>query len=310
MANEFREAVSHAHLPWMAQYLIKRAGIEPNLHSLYMAFIDYLEDMPLFELVLQETYSQIREILLADQPFTGPSLKNLGHWLGLQTLARDKGVSEEWLPLKEVILSAAHGDLSDLLYVFSFVSQLLGHSAHSRIFQPSHPWIVDILFLLGQLYTSFSSNLHLCLAIEIIFTHLSIDISDFYRARVPGSTPGTVGLLPAPRGVSKTEVTFDIDAIGVVHMSAKDQGTQKEQQIVLQSSGGLSTEKIKQMVHEVEQFAESDKQKKDLIEVVNSADTQQNMDEYKSQLPPEDLEVKNVEEEISDLSNVRSCKQG
>ena len=92
---------------------------------------------------------------------------------------------------------------------------------------------MDILFLLGQLYASFSSNLRLCLAIEIIFTHLSIDISDFYRAKVPGSTPGMVGSLPAPRGVRKTEVTFDIDAIGVVHMSAKDQGTQKEQQIVL-----------------------------------------------------------------------------
>ena len=49
---------------------------------------------------------------------------------------------------------------------------------HSRIFHPSHPWIVDILFLLGQLYASFGSN---CLAIEIIFTHLSIDISDFSR---------------------------------------------------------------------------------------------------------------------------------
>ena len=73
MASEFHEAVSHVYLPWMAQYLVKRAGIEPNLHSLYMAFIDYLEDMPLFELVLQETYSQIREIFLADQPFTGSS---------------------------------------------------------------------------------------------------------------------------------------------------------------------------------------------------------------------------------------------
>ena len=75
-----------------------------------MAFIDYLEDMPLVELVLQETYSQIRATLFADQPSMaiGPTLKNLGYWLGLQTLARDKGVSEERLPLKEVILSATH----------------------------------------------------------------------------------------------------------------------------------------------------------------------------------------------------------
>ena len=103
-----------------------------------MAFIGYLTDMHLDELVLQETNSQIRDILLADQPFVEPILKNLGHWLGLQTLAIDKSVSEE---LKEVILSAAHGDLPDLLCVLSFVSELLGRSPHSRIFHPSHPWI-------------------------------------------------------------------------------------------------------------------------------------------------------------------------
>ena len=106
----------------------------------------------------------------------------------MQTLAKDKGISEESLPLKEVILSAAHRDLPDLLCVLSFVSELLGHSPHSRIFHPSHPWIVDILFLLDQLYASFGSNLRLCLAIEIIFTHLSMDISDFSRGRDPGST--------------------------------------------------------------------------------------------------------------------------
>ena len=54
------------YLPWMAQYLVRRADIEPNLHTLYMAFIGYLTDMHLDELVLQETYSQIRDILLAD----------------------------------------------------------------------------------------------------------------------------------------------------------------------------------------------------------------------------------------------------
>ena len=108
-------------------------------------------------------------ILLADQPFVGPILKNLGHWLGVQTLAEDKDVSEERLPLKEVILSAAHGDLSCWAIVpiaGSFIHLILN-------------WIVDILFLQGQLYASFGSNLRLCLVIEIIFTHLSMDISDF-----------------------------------------------------------------------------------------------------------------------------------
>ena len=79
MANEFLESVGYAYLPWMAQYLVRTASIEPNLNTLYMAFIGYLTDMHLDELVLQETYSQIRDILLTDQPFIGPILKNLGH---------------------------------------------------------------------------------------------------------------------------------------------------------------------------------------------------------------------------------------
>lgn len=120
-----------------------------------------------------------------------------------------------------------------------------------------------------------------------------------------------VGILPAPRGVPKIEVTFDIDANGIVHVSAKDQGTQKEQQIVIQSSGGLSKEQIEKMVNEAQEFAESDKKKKELIEVINAAesvihDTQKNMDEYKSQLPPE--EAKTVEEEIGKLRDVLANK--
>ena len=79
MANEFCESVNHTYLPWMAQYLVRRAGIEPNLHTLYMAFIDYLDDMPLEEFVLQETYSQIRAILLANQPFIESNC-NLKPW--------------------------------------------------------------------------------------------------------------------------------------------------------------------------------------------------------------------------------------
>ncbi|XP_065920445.1 stress-70 protein, mitochondrial-like [Dysidea avara] len=120
-----------------------------------------------------------------------------------------------------------------------------------------------------------------------------------------------VGILPAPRGIPKIEVTFDIDANGIVHVSAKDQGTGKEQQIVIQSSSGLSKEQIQEMVNAAEKYAESDKKKKELIEVINAAesvihDTEKNMQEYKSQLPPE--EAKNVEEDIEKLRNIISNK--
>merc|ERR1712137_150044 len=71
-----------------------------------------------------------------------------------------------------------------------------------------------------------------------------------------------VGIPPAPRGTPQIEVTFDIDANGIVNVSAKDLGTGKEQQITIQSSGGLSDSEIEHMVKQAEQHAESDAQKK------------------------------------------------
>jgi molecular chaperone DnaK len=73
-----------------------------------------------------------------------------------------------------------------------------------------------------------------------------------------------VGIPPAPRGVPKIEVTFDIDANGIVHVSAKDKATNKEQSIAIQSSGGLSEDQINTMVKEAEEHADADKQAKEV----------------------------------------------
>ena len=81
------------------------------------------------------------------------------------------------------------------------------------------------------------------------------------------------GIPPAPRGVPQIEVTFDIDANGIVNVSAKDLGTGKEQKIVIQSSTNLSEEEIEKAVKEAEQFAEEDKKKKEEVEVRNNADS-------------------------------------
>ena len=82
-----------------------------------------------------------------------------------------------------------------------------------------------------------------------------------------------VGIPPAPRGVPQIEVTFDIDANGIVHVSAKDKGTGKEQQIRIQASGGLSDADIEKMVREAEQFAEEDKKRRAAAEAKNSAES-------------------------------------
>ncbi len=81
-----------------------------------------------------------------------------------------------------------------------------------------------------------------------------------------------VGVPPAPRGVPQIEVTFDIDANGILHVSAKDLGTGKEQKITIQASSGLKENEIKDMVKDAEQHAEEDKKKKEIIESRNKAD--------------------------------------
>jgi len=109
-----------------------------------------------------------------------------------------------------------------------------------------------------------------------------------------------VGIPPAPRGVPQIEVTFDIDANGIMNISARDKGTGKEQQIVIQSSGGLSKDDIENMVKEAEKFAEEDRQRKDMVEVINQAesavhDIETKIEEYKDQLPTEEVDALRTE---------------
>ena len=94
-----------------------------------------------------------------------------------------------------------------------------------------------------------------------------------------------LGLPPAPRGMPQIEVTFDIDANGIVNVSAKDKGTGKEQQIRIQASGGLSEADIQRMVKDAEAHAREDKKKRELIEARNQADslihaTEKNLKEH------------------------------
>uniref|UniRef100_A0A8C6UY82 Stress-70 protein, mitochondrial n=1 Tax=Neogobius melanostomus TaxID=47308 RepID=A0A8C6UY82_9GOBI len=120
-----------------------------------------------------------------------------------------------------------------------------------------------------------------------------------------------VGVPPAPRGVPQIEVTFDIDANGIVHVSAKDKGTGREQQIVIQSSGGLSKDDIENMIKNAERYAEEDRRRKDQVEAVNMAegiihDTESKMEEFKDQLPAD--ECAKLKEEISKVQNLLANK--
>lgn len=120
-----------------------------------------------------------------------------------------------------------------------------------------------------------------------------------------------IGIPPAPRGVPQIEVTFDIDANGIVNVSARDKGTGKEQQIVIQSSGGLSKDEIENLIKDAEKFAEADKKKKEVIEQVNAAesiihDTESKIEEFKSQLPED--EVVKIKDKIQTVRELLAKK--
>ncbi len=113
-----------------------------------------------------------------------------------------------------------------------------------------------------------------------------------------------VGIPPAPRGTPQIEVTFDIDANGIVNVSAKDKSTGKEQQIKIQASGGLSDDEIDKMVKDAEANAETDKKKREEVDVKNQADSlvfqvEKNIKEHGDKISPEDKSK--IEADLKDL---------
>ena len=115
-----------------------------------------------------------------------------------------------------------------------------------------------------------------------------------------------VGIPPAPRGVPQIDVSFDIDANGIVHVSAKDLGTGKEQKIRIESSSGLSEEEINRMVQDAEKHAEEDKKKKEEVEAKNNADhmiyqTEKLLKESGDKLQPSDKSE--IESKVSALKS-------
>jgi molecular chaperone DnaK len=116
-----------------------------------------------------------------------------------------------------------------------------------------------------------------------------------------------VGIPPAPRGVPQIEVTFDIDANGIVHVSAKDLGTGKEQKIRIESSSGLNEEEIKRMVRDAETHAEEDKKARQTAEARNEADnliysTEKALNDYGEKITADDKQK--IESAVADLKSV------
>ncbi|WP_227767536.1 molecular chaperone DnaK [Zhaonella formicivorans] len=126
------------------------------------------------------------------------------------------------------------------------------------------------------------------------------------------------GIPPAPRGIPQIEVKFDIDANGIVHVSAKDLGTGKQQQITITSSSGLSEKEIEEMVKNAEKYAEEDRKRKEKVEAKNQADsliyqTEKTLKEFEGKLGSADVEnIKKAKSELEEAvkgDDVETIKQ-
>jgi molecular chaperone DnaK len=122
-----------------------------------------------------------------------------------------------------------------------------------------------------------------------------------------------VGIPPSQRGMPQIEVTFDIDANGIVNVSAKDKATEKEQQIRIQASGGLSDDDVERMIQEAEQHADEDKSKREMIDIRNTADslihsTEKNLADFGDKVPEEDKGT--IETAIQELKDILEVEEG
>jgi len=128
-----------------------------------------------------------------------------------------------------------------------------------------------------------------------------------------------VGIPPAPRGMPQIEVTFDIDANGIVNVSAKDKGTGKEQSIQIQASGGLSDAEIDNMVKEADANKDADKKKREEVDARNSADalihaTEKSLEEHGDKVTAEDKEaiqtaLRSLQDALKEGTDVEAIKQ-
>merc|ERR1711871_364140 len=126
-----------------------------------------------------------------------------------------------------------------------------------------------------------------------------------------------VGIPPAPRGMPQIEVTFDIDANGIVNVSARDKATGQQQNIQIQSSGGLSDDEIQNMVNMAEQHAAADAKRKELVEAKNQSDsliytTEKSLNEHKEKLPQDVVDAINNDiaalRALGDTENIEEIK--
>lgn len=183
-AEEFKELFDNdeTYYSWIAQYFsTKRAALEQNFQPLYANFLYELKNPKLIEAMTRETYRNIKHLLRLDKKSDNINersvLKNLGQWLGLLTLARNKPILHVDLDLKGLLVEAYHKGTQELLYVVPFLAEILKTTQKSKIFKPDNPFVLGLLRALVELRQQPNLKLNLEFQVEVLFNYLNVDLN-------------------------------------------------------------------------------------------------------------------------------------
>lgn len=183
-ADEFKELFGNddTYYGWTAQYFsTKRAALEQNFQPLYANFLYELKNPKLIEAMTRETYRNIKHLLRLDKKSDNINertvLKNLGQWLGLLTLARNKPILHVDLDLKGLLVEAYHKGTQELLYVVPFLAEILKTTQKSKIFKPNNPFVLGLLRALVELRQQPNLKLNLEFQVEVLFNNLGVDLN-------------------------------------------------------------------------------------------------------------------------------------
>lgn len=169
------------YYPWFSQYFIQnRVSVEPNFHPLYSQFMKVMASKPMHDIMLKTTVASCSSLLSSDKTLTSSQertlLKNLGSWLGSQTLAQNIPILHRALPLKNILVLSSSSEPNRLIVTIPFICKILEQTKDSKVFRPPNPWLMGILGVLVELYQYGELKLNLKFEIEVMCKNAEIDL--------------------------------------------------------------------------------------------------------------------------------------